>query len=463
MPSAGAGLCRVTVVAPKTRIDLALPEDVPLAELVPTLLRYAGEEMAESGWANGGWALSRLGAAPLDTGRSCVQLEIRDGEQLHFTPRSAAPPEAVFDDVVDAIATASNDRGGRWDKQTSRLAGLTAAVVGLVLMAVVITTAGPPQFFGAAIAGFVTIGLIGASAVISRALSDARTGSVLGVMAIPYAFVTGLLALGGSRTLPQLGAPHVLVGFTLMTVVAILVALAVAESVPLFLAIAIASFFGAVGAAFVVLTPASAAGVAAVASAVAMGAAPALPLLSFRLARLPIPTIPTGPEDLKTDTQTVPGAQVLRRSQLADRFFTALLVATALIVGVTEALLVLDGSVYAWSLCAVIAFALLLRARVLRSTSQRLPVLITGLVGLGLLALGAAAGGNLLIRLAVVVTSMLAVVIVILLTGLVLPGRRFSPFWGRALDIIEVLLVVAIVPLVVGVLGLYSYVHGLNG
>ncbi|WP_163572071.1 EsaB/YukD family protein [Fodinicola feengrottensis] len=88
MAVAASGLCRVTVCgAPRTRIDLALPEEVPLAELVPTLLRYAGEDMIDAGSAHGGWALSRLGAPPLDTGRSCVQLEIRDGEQLHFTPR----------------------------------------------------------------------------------------------------------------------------------------------------------------------------------------------------------------------------------------------------------------------------------------------------------------------------------------------------------------------------------------
>jgi type VII secretion integral membrane protein EccD len=148
---------------------------------------------------------------------------------------------------------------------------------------------------------------------------------------------------------------------------------------------------------------------------------------------------------------------------MADRYLTGLLVATALITGVTELLLVLDGSVYAWSLCAVVAFALLLRTRVLRSTRQRLPLLITGLAGLGLLALGAAAAGNLVIRLALVVSALLLGVLVTLLAGLAIPGRRFSPFWGRTLDIIEVLLVVAIVPLVVGVLGLYTYVRGLTG
>lgn len=35
-PSAGGtGFCRVTVVAPDSRVDVALPEDIPVADLYP--------------------------------------------------------------------------------------------------------------------------------------------------------------------------------------------------------------------------------------------------------------------------------------------------------------------------------------------------------------------------------------------------------------------------------------------
>jgi len=37
-------LCRLTVVAPRTRMDLALPVDATLADVLPTLLRHAGED-----------------------------------------------------------------------------------------------------------------------------------------------------------------------------------------------------------------------------------------------------------------------------------------------------------------------------------------------------------------------------------------------------------------------------------
>ncbi|NUR60965.1 MAG: hypothetical protein HOV87_20230, partial [Catenulispora sp.] len=41
--ASAADLRRVTVVTPRGRFDLALPAAVPLAYLVPTLLRQAGE------------------------------------------------------------------------------------------------------------------------------------------------------------------------------------------------------------------------------------------------------------------------------------------------------------------------------------------------------------------------------------------------------------------------------------
>ncbi|MFD0852956.1 EsaB/YukD family protein, partial [Actinomadura adrarensis] len=56
----GAELCRVTVVAPKRRIDISLPAHVPFSQLVPAILHYSGNQMADAGLAHGGWVLQRL-------------------------------------------------------------------------------------------------------------------------------------------------------------------------------------------------------------------------------------------------------------------------------------------------------------------------------------------------------------------------------------------------------------------
>src|SRR4051812_42980098 len=103
------GASRVTIVAPHTRVDLALPSDAPLADLLPTVLRYAGDGLADDPAARHGWVLSRMGGPALPIDRSPLQLEVVDGELLYLRPRGDEFTEPVFDDVVDAVATATQD------------------------------------------------------------------------------------------------------------------------------------------------------------------------------------------------------------------------------------------------------------------------------------------------------------------------------------------------------------------
>ena len=55
---------RVTVVTPHARVDVALPVQSTLAELVPQLVRLSGAA-GQASRDNPGWVLSRLGDAPL--------------------------------------------------------------------------------------------------------------------------------------------------------------------------------------------------------------------------------------------------------------------------------------------------------------------------------------------------------------------------------------------------------------
>ena len=61
-PASGADMCRITVVGPQKRVDLALPGYIPFAELFPAVARYAGLDRAAAGEAAGaagccsGWA-----------------------------------------------------------------------------------------------------------------------------------------------------------------------------------------------------------------------------------------------------------------------------------------------------------------------------------------------------------------------------------------------------------------------
>src|SRR5690606_40501118 len=74
---------RVTVVAPRTRIDVALPADVAVADLLPLVIEMARETSSDGGSRHGGWVLAKLGeSTPLDPSRTLASLGVMDGELL---------------------------------------------------------------------------------------------------------------------------------------------------------------------------------------------------------------------------------------------------------------------------------------------------------------------------------------------------------------------------------------------
>ncbi|MEU5904032.1 type VII secretion integral membrane protein EccD [Micromonospora sp. NPDC047527] len=460
--TATGGLSRITIVAPRTRMDLALPSDVPMADLLPTLLRYAGEDLADEGVRHGGWALSRLGGAPLDGGRTAAQLGVRDGEVLYFNPRSAAAPEIVFDDVVDAVATATNQRPGSWQVGATRSFAVLFAAAAFGAGALAALFAGPPHLPGALAALLVAVALLVGAAVLSRAAGDSRTGAVLAVVGLVYAGAGGLLLLAGDRRLTELASPHALLAATAVVVFGAVAVLAVGDRYPLFFAALGVGAGAGLGALLCLAFGLDAAAAAAVVATIAFGAVPALPMAAYRLARLPVPSIPTGPEDLKTDSESVDGRQVLERSDRADQFLASLLWTVSVLVLGAELVLALDGRLPAVLLCLVLALLSLLRARPLLGRAQRIPVLLAGTVGLGLTAAATFAGGSLLVRLGLILGGLLLAAVVSLIYGLTVAGKRISPVWGRLLDIVEIMLIISLVPLAFWVCGLYGWIVNLR-
>ncbi|MGC4804362.1 type VII secretion integral membrane protein EccD [Micromonospora sp. DT233] len=455
-------LSRVTIVAPRTRMDLALPSDVPLADLLPTLLRYAGEDLADQGVVHGGWSLARLGGPPLDGGQTAGQLGVRDGEVLYFNPRDAVTPDVVFDDVVDAVATATNRRPGGWQLATTRRFSVLFASAALLGGAAVALLAGPPHLPGALVALLLAVVTLVTAAVLSRAMGDSSTGSALALVSLVYAATGGLLLLGGDRQLTELGTPHVLLAATGLLVFGAVAALAVGDRAPLFLGTTVIG--AALGLAAVVCLAfgVDAAASAALLTTIAFGVLPALPMTAYRLARLPIPSIPTGPEDLKSDDETFDSRQLLSLSDRADQFLTGLLWTVSVIVLGGEVVLALDGRLPAVLLCAVLALLLLLRARPLASRAQRTPVLLAGSVGLALATAAVFTGLPVLLRLGALLGGLALMAVISLVYGLTVAGKNISPVWGRVLDILEILLIVAVVPLAAWVCGLYGWIANIN-
>jgi type VII secretion integral membrane protein EccD len=438
-------------------MDLALPSDVPLADLLPVLLRHAGDDGANEP-AGDGWALSRLGGPPLDAGRSPAQLEIRDGELLYLAPRGRSAPEVVFDDVVDAVATATKERAGGWTAATTRRFSTTFAAVALLGGAAAVLFAGPPQAPGGLVgigAGFV---LLIAAALLSRLGADSRAGALFGSVALGYGGIGGLLLLAGSRRLADLGAPDVLLAATVLVVYAGVATVAVGDYSPLFVGALVIGVIVGVGAGVCLVFDAPPAGAAATIGVIALGTVPALPLLSYRLARLPLPAIPTGPEDLRSDVDNIDGRRVLRLSEQAAAFLTGLVGTVAVVVFGAVVVLVIDGGWRGLLLCAVLALLLLLRARNYLARAQRLAMLGAGSAALGAVVIAAFLATDLAGRLGLVLGGLVAVAALTLWYGLGLAGKRLSPIWGRLLDIVDIVLIVTVVPLAAWIAGVYGWI-----
>ncbi|SDH00946.1 type VII secretion integral membrane protein EccD [Sinosporangium album] len=454
-------LCHVTIVAPRKRADLALPADIPLPHVLPALLRAVGEIDGESAAAPG-WVLQRPGGTPFDLGQSLGALGVLDGEILYLLPRDAALPPALFDDVADVVATGVKEGTAQWTGAHTRRLGvggscalLTAGALGLVL-------GGPPWGVTAIVAGVLAVLLVVVAAIMSRSAGAASAGTPIGYTALPYGFLAGLFAPAGANELSQLGAPSLLAAFACTTLIASFSATLVGQGGAGFLGTAIASVVGVVGSAAVMLFDAPGAGVAAVAVTVLVALGPLIPTLAFRLARLPMPTMPTNAEELREDNQKLDSPVVLARTRHAQTYVTGMIVGTVLVVLGTQLLLLANGGWIALLMTLTLSLTMLLRARVFHGVGQRLWLLGGGLAGPAMLALtlSGTGGGSVAIGVGV---GLLWIAMLVAGLGIALPSARLSPFWGRAGDIVDVLLIVQLFPAALGVLEVYTWVRGLSG
>ncbi|MDP9865446.1 MULTISPECIES: type VII secretion integral membrane protein EccD [Streptosporangium] len=454
-------LCHVTIVAPRRKVDLALPADIPLPHVLPSLLRAVDEVGGDSAAAPG-WVLQRLGGPPLDIGQSLGALGVLDGEVLYLRPREAVLPPAMFDDVADVVATGVTEGNGKWTDRHTRLVGVGVATAVLVAGSAALALTGPPWTVSAVLAGVFAFLLIVAGTALSRAVGDSPAGALIGYAALPYGFFAGLMAPAGAGGAFGFGAPNMLAAFATVGLVATIGVIAIADGVPGFLGTAIASMAGSLSAAVVMISGASAAGVAAVTLAILLAFSPLIPMLSFRLARLPMPTMPTSADELRNDNQQIDGASIRERTVHAQRYATGLVAGVGMVALVALLYLAMADGWVAVATASTLSLTLIMRARVFQGLGQRLWLIVSGLVGIVTLVISHVAGVGGVAAVAAVM-GLLGVAVISAVIGLWLPSGKPSPFWGRAGDILEVLLIVSLFPLALGVLDVYSWVRGLAG
>lgn len=466
----GAGLARITVSGPQRRVDLALPEQVPLVELLPELLRHVGDGLADDGERHGGWLLRRTDGSPLRPGQALRQQGVRDGEVLHLVPADAYWPELEYDDVVDVIAEGARRSGAVWSSAATRATALAAAGLPLAVGLFAVLRDGPGWVAKPFTALGVAVMLVAAGVVASRAYADSRAGGVLAGWAMPYAFSGGaLLVASGDRVgalgpVDWLGAPEALAGSVVLLAAAVLGAVGVAGAFRIFAAGITVGALGALTALAGFVLPARGA-VALLSSALICGIG-LLPLLAIRLGRLPMPAVglPEGPVADTNGNEAAryrPGrSEVFAAVARSEELLAGMLIGHAVLATLTVLLLMIAGGVAAALLALITAVALLLRARVFVSPRQRVPMLAAGLAGLGIVGVDLVWAARPAALIGFAATG-LFLALLIVTAGNSYARRPPTPYLARAADILDTTLLVSVVPVACAVLDLYDRARGL--
>ncbi|MFE9455715.1 type VII secretion integral membrane protein EccD [Streptomyces californicus] len=460
-----AELCRLTVRAPARSIDLAVPADVPVADLLPAVLGYAGDNLEEAGIDHGGWVLQRLGGEPLDEERTLDSYGLRDGDTLYLRPRADALPEVHLDDLVDGIATTMRDHPFGWTPKVSRWVLLGIVVAVLAGGVLVIAWPGGSSLSRSVFATAAGLLLLAGAGAASRAVGDAGAGAALGFMVGPYLALAGWLLPGGELSGPHayetLGA-RLLAASAAMAGGAVLALAVVAAFAALFLSVAVVSLFAAVAAVLLLTTdlaPVHAAGILAV-LAVVLGAF--VPSLAFRMSGMRMPPLPTNAQQLQEGIEPHAASAVSARAILADGWMTSLYGAVGLVGAACVVILARERELAEIIMTVALCLLLVLHARGLGNIWQRMSLVVPGVVGLILLVLvaaPAASPGNRLVTAA----GLLAAAAAVAIAAWTVPGRRLVPYWGRAGEILHSALAIAVLPLALWVLGVYGALRAING
>ncbi|PWI43626.1 type VII secretion integral membrane protein EccD [Streptomyces sp. ICBB 8177] len=477
--TAATGFSRVTVVAPDSRIDVALPEDIPLADLNPEILRLSGQTQPPD--APTGWHLVRRDGTVLDPARSLAAQRVLDGEVLSLRPFAESLPPAVYDDVVDAVAAAVATDRRRWSEELMRAAGLTGGVLLLALTALVLWCADPVRHdmhgLPGVIAAAAGVLLTALAAVRARVYDDRGSAVAFGLGALPLLLLAGSAVVapdagqGPGRLQFLLGCVTVLVASTL------LIALTPNGDAP-FVAAGTAAAVGTLAAFAAVLTEAAPSHAAAICAVLAVAATAFLPALSARFARLPIGFATPRPDDTggARDAEPVDEVRIAARARRGHEMLLGLVGGCSAVVVGCGAVLGFSHSAWAQLLALATGLAALMRARLFRYTAQVGCLLVAGLGAIALLVLGlalhppAAEAHALLagdharadIRTLWLAGSVAAGAGVLAAIALIVPKKGVSPFWGRLLDLAEGAVLLSLVPLCLAVLDVYAAARGMG-
>ncbi|MFD8723537.1 type VII secretion integral membrane protein EccD [Streptomyces sp. NPDC059629] len=446
--------------APDTAFDLAVPSDVQIMDLLPSIVQFAGTDLDETGLQHSGWVLQRLGEPPLDEESTPDALGLHDGDALYLRPRDDTLPPIHFDDLVDSVAGALQDRPDTWRPEFSRRMLIAAVLLFLGVGLTLLALSGPRELRCAVAAGTGVL-LLAAAASASRAMGDAITGTALGAAAMPFMAMAAALVppptvggdLFGARLLAA-GAAAAGTGALALAVVG--------ASAPLFIGTGMAAFLIAVEGLVMLVFGARLSQAAALVSVCTFFFGALVPAVAFRLSGLRLPPLPSNADQLQEGIESHDAENVLKRSVIVNQYTTAFYLSSGVVAMAGLTGMLRDPGLPGCLLMAALGALGVLHGSRLGGLWPRLALTIPGLYAWTLLGLLIGVELGPVGRLA----EFAAIVVVaggLALASWTVPGRRMLPHWAHVANLLHSLAAVSLLPLALWVFGVFGFLRGLGG
>lgn len=445
--AAGAsGLVHVTVASGSRRVDLVLPGAIPVAELVPELARSVG--LLDATTVYGGYRLVTQDGRELASDAGLTMQGVEDGGLITVAAGVDDEPPRVYDDVVEAMADVVEHDLTPWQPAAGRRTALWAAGLALALGAFTLRLEGPGVLTAVAATVVATL-LVVAAVVLSRAQTEPEAAVAVGWMGAGYAAVAGVLFLHAGAPLENqiaaAGAGALVAGLVAL--------LGVGEGRPLLLPAVTVGGLLALGGLLLQATGWDPGKVFVVVLAVVVTAGSVFPWLALGATSTRVDQI-YSVADITTDTGAIDGDRVRSDARLAHEILVAV-TATVGVLLVLIAPFAVSLGIYGTLLVVVACVVVMLRTRQYRTGSEVRAGLVSGLLGLGSVAVS---------MLVLQPDWRPTAAVALAATGAVLLAATLIPSSpsvrrGRLGDMIETTCLLSLLPLLILAIGVFNAVR----
>lgn len=431
---ATAALVRLSIVSEGRRLDVGVPTQVPLVELLPGFARSLG--VLDPTLAHGGYALHKADGTILDPARGAGSQGLHDGELLTLVRGGLIVEPRIYDDVVEAVIDATSEQHTPWTPRDNARTALAVSLTFLGLCAVLLVTAGSAIVVGAIIAGGAAIVLLATSTVLAR-VGQREAGLALGLAAALFGGIGGYLAVPVG---PVWGWPLAAGGLGTLVIGGVALALTRTGRELHLVPVALGFVIGVTSTIAALAAPGSPAPYA-IMIAVVGSLANGLPWLALSSTRIRVIS-PQSDIDVIANPEPIDADDVKRRAAAGQRILTALRVALGLSILLATPLVAASGGL-GTALCALAFVGMMFQSRQVYGRLGVLVVMVMGAVGLAVTGLTASAALPDL-RAALLVVLLIATA---LLVGLTLLSPKARLRLARVADTVEVLVLASLLPL----------------